>query len=48
MSNPQILFILKMIPINQNVENIFYVLNQAIDMMISAKKCSGEDFKFST
>jgi hypothetical protein len=46
MSNAQIQFILKIISIEQNENIIFNVLNQAVDMMISAKKRLGEDFKF--
>jgi hypothetical protein len=47
MSNVQIQFILKIIPIDQNENVIFNVLNQAIDMLISTKHRLGEDFKFN-
>jgi hypothetical protein len=33
-----------MIPIDQDMNNIFTVFNQAIDMMISAKTRVGEEF----
>jgi hypothetical protein len=45
MSNTQIQFILKIIPIDQKEYVIFKVLNQAVDMMICRKNRLGENFK---
>jgi hypothetical protein len=44
-SNAQIQLILKIIPIEKKEKVIFSVLNQAINMIISAKNRSGENFK---
>jgi hypothetical protein len=46
MSDAQIQFILKKIPIDQDMNNIFTVFNEVIDIMISTKKRWGENFKF--